>query len=197
MYNLSKKTIKRVYAEVLEGMVENIGIVSYTHTAESGFTAFIFDDDRANAELGAEFLNMFFAKAYGIALQNAEAEAIAVEKLYAERKAKRERERNAERKAKREAEAKAYVAQAQALAQAKAIVQGQAQALAKSARAEALQATVEMFRIAKLEYGNGELFNIVFKKKVKSVSEEVLNNFFNGLIATLEKVDLRKEKENK
>jgi len=154
MYKITKKTIKRVYDEVLSGMSENIGILSYEHTIEGGFTSWVFDD--GNEAVGMEFLNMFFGKAYAIALENAktEGEAKAQAKELAKSKgysitrasvAKSKSKSKTEVKAQRDAKAQAKVQRdVYTKAIGKALSDGSKAMAEARERAEALEATVEV-----------------------------------------------------
>jgi len=156
MYKITKKTIKRVYDEVLSGMSENIGILSYEHTIEGGFTSWVFDD--GNEAVGMEFLNMFFGKAYAIALENAktEGEAKAQAKELAKSKgysitrasvakSKSKSKSKTEVKAQRDAKAQAKVQRdVYTKAIGKALSDGSKAMAEARERAEALEATTDI-----------------------------------------------------
>jgi len=209
MYKITKKTIKRVYDEVLSGMSENIGILSYEHTIEGGFTSWVFDD--GNEAVGMEFLNMFFGKAYAIALENAktEGEAKAQAKELAKSKgysitrtsvvkSKSKSKSKTEVKAQRDAKAQAKVQRdVYTKAIGKALSDGSKAMAEARERAEALEATTdinveayastlkEVMRVLNVIHchhsARNGFSNITFAEGEQSFSVKALNAMFESL----------------
>jgi len=73
MYKISKKQKTKICAKVLEGMAQNMSIVSYEHSVEEGFTKLVFE--KGNIVLSTEFVNRIFNWTYDKALENAKTEA--------------------------------------------------------------------------------------------------------------------------